>query len=60
MVWIHTGLFVATFLTATMAGSWAWEGTFDLNLSWRELLDVSRLAHGLTYASLLLLILGGP
>lgn len=57
-LWLHAGLFLATFLTATMAGSWAWEGTGDLNLTWRELVDVSRLSHGLTYASLLLLILG--
>jgi membrane-associated protease RseP (regulator of RpoE activity) len=41
-----------------MAGSWVWEGTFDLNASWRDLVDVSRLAHGALYASLLLLILG--
>jgi membrane-associated protease RseP (regulator of RpoE activity) len=41
-----------------MAGSWIWEGTFDVNASWRALLDVSRLASGVTYATLLLLILG--
>lgn len=41
-----------------MAGSWVWEGTLDLDASWRALVDVSRLAHGVTYASLLLLILG--
>lgn len=57
-LWLHAGLFLATFLTATMAGSWAWEGTFDLTLPWSELVDVTRLAHGVTYASLLLLILG--
>ena len=57
-LWLHAGLFLATFLTATMAGSWAWEGTFDLTLPWSELVDVARLAHGVTYASLLLLILG--
>jgi membrane-associated protease RseP (regulator of RpoE activity) len=57
-IWLHASLFVVTFLTATMAGSWAWEGMFDLNLPWRELVDLSRLSHGLTYASLLLLILG--
>jgi membrane-associated protease RseP (regulator of RpoE activity) len=57
-LWLHGGLFVATFLTATMAGSWIWEGTLDLNASWGALVDVSRLAHGVTYAALLLLILG--
>jgi membrane-associated protease RseP (regulator of RpoE activity) len=41
-----------------MAGSWFWEGTFDLGASWADLVDVSRLAPGVTYASLLLLILG--
>jgi membrane-associated protease RseP (regulator of RpoE activity) len=41
-----------------MAGSWVWEGTFDVGASWRELVDISRLVHGVTYASLLLLILG--
>lgn len=57
-IWLHAGLFLATFLTATVAGSWAWEGLFDFNLPLRDLLDVARLAHGLTYSSLLLLILG--
>lgn len=57
-IWLHAGLFLATFLTATMAGSWVWEDTFDFTLPWRDLVDVSRLSHGLTYASLLLLILG--
>jgi membrane-associated protease RseP (regulator of RpoE activity) len=57
-IWLHAGLFLATFLTATIAGSWAWEGLFDFNLPLRDLLDFARLAHGLTYASLLLLILG--
>jgi membrane-associated protease RseP (regulator of RpoE activity) len=57
-LWIHAGLFIATFLTATMAGSWFWEGTFDFGASWPVLVDVSRLAHGVTYAWLLLLILG--
>ena len=56
--WLHVGLLVATFLTATMAGSWAWEGMFDSDAPWRALVDVSRLAHGVTYAALLLLILG--
>src|SRR5260221_79378 len=56
-LWLHAGLLVATFLTTMMAGSWFWEGTFDLDASWRALLDLSRLAHGLTYAALLLLIL---
>ena len=42
-----------------MAGSWFWEGTFDFAASWRALVDLSRLAHGVTYACLLLLILGG-
>ena len=57
-LWLHMGLLIATFLTATMAGSWIWEGTLDLDASWGALVDVSRLAHGVTYASLLLLILG--
>ena len=57
-LWLHAGLLIATFLTATLAGSWFWEGTFDLDVSWRALVDVSRLAHGVVYASLLLLILG--
>jgi len=57
-LWLHGGLLIATFLTATMAGSWIWEGTLDLDASWGALVDVSRLAHGVTYASLLLLILG--
>ncbi len=57
-LWLHVGLLIATFLTATMAGSWIWEGTLDLDASWSALVDVSRLAHGVTYASLLLLILG--
>lgn len=56
--WIHAGLLVATFLTATTAGSWIWEGTLDPELPWRALVDISRLSRGLTYASLLLLILG--
>jgi membrane-associated protease RseP (regulator of RpoE activity) len=57
-LWLHGGLLLATFLTATMAGSWIWEGTFDLDASWSDLVDVSRLAHGVPYAVLLLLILG--
>ena len=57
-LWLHVGLLIATFLTTTMAGSWIWEGTLDLDASWSDLVDVSRLAHGVTYASLLLLILG--
>ena len=57
-LWLHGGLLFATFLTATMAGSWIWEGTLDLDASWSALVDVSRLAHGVPYAALLLLILG--
>jgi len=57
-LWLHAGLLIATFLTATMAGSWIWEGTLDLDASWSALVDVSRLAHGVPYAALLLLILG--
>jgi membrane-associated protease RseP (regulator of RpoE activity) len=57
-LWLHGGLLVATFLTATMAGSWIWEGTFDLNASWPALVSLSRLARGVPYAVLLLLILG--
>jgi len=57
-LWLHVGLLIATFLTTTMAGSWIWEGTLDLDASWSALVDVSRLAHGVMYASLLLLILG--
>ena len=57
-LWLHAGLLIATFLTATMAGSWIWEGMLDNDASWRALVDFSRLAHGVTYASLLLLILG--
>ncbi len=57
-LWLHAALLVATFLTATMAGSWIWEGTLDLDLSWSALVDVSRLARGVPYAALLLLILG--
>ena len=40
-IWLHAGLFLATFLTATIAGSWAWEGLFDFNLPLRDLLDVA-------------------
>lgn len=57
-LWVHAGLLLATFVTAAMAGSWVWEGTFDGSAPWRDLLDLSRLSHGVTYASLLLLILG--
>jgi len=57
-LWLHAGLLAATFVTAAMAGSWVWEGTFDVSAPWRELVDLSRLSHGVTYASLLLLILG--
>jgi membrane-associated protease RseP (regulator of RpoE activity) len=57
-IWLHAGLFVATFLTMCMAGSWAWEGTLDWSLSLGELLAFERLARGLTYATLLILILG--
>ena len=57
-LWLHAGLLIATFLTATMAGSWIWEGTLDLDASWSALVDVFRLAHGVPYAALLLLILG--
>lgn len=57
-LWLHAGLLIATFLTATMAGSWIWEGTLDLDASWSALVDVSRLARGVPYAALLLLILG--
>ena len=57
-LWVHAGLLLATFVTAAMAGSWVWEGTFDGSAPWRDLLDISRLSHGVTYASLLLLILG--
>jgi membrane-associated protease RseP (regulator of RpoE activity) len=57
-LWLQAGLLIATFLTATMAGSWIWEGTLDLDASWGALVDVSRLAQGVPYAALLLLILG--
>ncbi len=57
-LWLHAGLLIATFFTATMAGSWVWEGTFDLDASWSALVDTSRLARGVPYAVLLLLILG--
>lgn len=57
-LWLHLGLLIATFLTATMAGSWVWEGALDLDASWRALVDIRTLAHGVTYATLLLLILG--
>ncbi len=57
-LWLHGGLLVATFLTATMAGSWIWEGTLDLDASFNALVDISRLARGVPYAALLLLILG--
>jgi membrane-associated protease RseP (regulator of RpoE activity) len=57
-LWIHAGLLIATFLTATMAGSWIWEGTLDPDAPWSALVDVSCLSHGVTYAILLLLILG--
>jgi membrane-associated protease RseP (regulator of RpoE activity) len=57
-LWLHLGLLIATFLTTTMAGSWAWEGLFDFNAPWRALVAFSRLSHGVTYAVLLLLILG--
>jgi membrane-associated protease RseP (regulator of RpoE activity) len=57
-LWLHAGLLIATFLTATMAGSWIWEGTLDLDAPWSALVDLSRLAQGVPYAALLLLILG--
>lgn len=57
-LWLHIGLLVATFVTTSIAGSWIWEGTLDLDAPWGDLLAVSRIAHGITYASLLLLILG--
>lgn len=57
-LWLHAGLLLATFATATMAGSWIWEGMFDDRVPWRELVDLSRLSHGVTYAALLLTILG--
>ena len=57
-LWLHAGLLIATFLTATLAGSWIWEGTLDLDASWSALVDVSRLARGVPYAVLLLAILG--
>ncbi len=56
-VWLHLGLLVATFLTTTMAGTWFWEGRFDIGAPWGALVDVGRLSHGVTYASLLLSIL---
>lgn len=56
-IWLHLGLLIATFLTATMAGTWFWEGTFDVAAPWRSLVEVERLSRGVTYASLLLLIL---
>lgn len=56
--WMHAGLLAATFVTTSVAGSWFWEGTFDFSLPWLELLAFERIAHGLTYAVLLLLILG--
>jgi len=56
--WLHITLFLATFATATTAGSWFWEQMWDDHAGWRELFDPARLAHGLTYASFLLLILG--
>ena len=57
-LWLHAGLLLATFVTASMAGSWFWEGLFDEGAPWRALVELSRLSHGVTYASLLLLILG--
>lgn len=43
--WIHAVLLIATFATASTAGSWFWEGTL-------------RVSAGIPYATLLLLILG--
>lgn len=57
-IWLHAGLLVATFATMSMTGSWIWEGTLDLSLPWTELLALSRLSRGVTYASLLVMILG--
>jgi len=57
-LWLHAGLLLATFVTAMTAGAWWWEGLMERRASWPELLDLSRLSHGMTYASLLLLILG--
>jgi membrane-associated protease RseP (regulator of RpoE activity) len=55
---LHAGLLVATFITLSMTGSWVWEGTGDWSLPWSELLAIARLSRGVTYATLLVLILG--
>lgn len=55
---LHAGLLIATFVTATVAGSWFWEGTLDFNASWGVNLAPARLALGVPYALLLLAILG--
>ncbi len=59
---IHAGLLAATFLTTTIAGSWWWEGNIDLRAPLREILlsvlNIPLMAQGVTYAALLLVILG--
>lgn len=54
----HVVLFGLTFLTATAAGAWFWEGGFVGGEGWRELLSIDLLTRGLTYSIWLLLILG--
>ena len=54
--WVHVVLLVATFATAAAAGSWFWEDTGGEG--WRQLLAPSRLAQGVPYAVILLVILG--
>lgn len=56
--WLHGVLLLATFVTACMSGSWWWEDTSNVTGTWAELLSPSRLAHGIPYALLLILILG--
>lgn len=58
---LHAGLLAATFVTATMAGSWFWKGSLVWDGTWAtalENLSPSRLVPGIPYALLLLAILG--
>ena len=57
-LWFHAILLLATFVTASISGSWFWEGTLEIGAPWRELLGATRLAQGMPYALLLLAILG--
>ena len=54
---LHLALLAATFVTAALAGSWFWEGTFTGSFANPENYAPARIAAGLPYAFLLLTIL---